>query len=234
MGCWQWQGYDAVVRVCNSAFRTWRGWVWVPKENISTFIDISFNFRRAMYLLIFTNCAETECRLEMMVCVALGSKPSTALMHLLDFILHFTAGLSIPPWQKLRWIDEFTAEKKKHLLTEAGKIPQQVICKEVNRSLDWLCWWLHPSLTLFWGDRNTWVCLQRCLHKMGIRAWWQRLYVERYFGFKTNMCNKSGQNNMFPSIYLVQINEQGALFQYQIPHSLWTAPIVTKNIQTDG
>lgn len=50
-----------------------------------------------MYLLVFTNCAETECRLEMMVCVALGSKPSTALMHLLDFILHFTAGLSIPP-----------------------------------------------------------------------------------------------------------------------------------------
>lgn len=50
-------------------------------------------------------------------------------MHLLDFIHHSTAGFAIPPWQKLKWIDDFAAEKAKQLLTEAGKIPQQVICK---------------------------------------------------------------------------------------------------------
>lgn len=52
-----------------------------------------------------------------------------ALMHSLDFIPHFTAGFSIPPGQTLGWIDEFAAEKAKQLLTEAERIPQQVICK---------------------------------------------------------------------------------------------------------
>lgn len=48
-------------------------------------------------------------------------------MHSLDFILHLTAGLSLPPRQKLRRIDEFATETAKQLSTEAGKIPQQVI-----------------------------------------------------------------------------------------------------------
>lgn len=50
-------------------------------------------------------------------------------MRSLDFIPHFTAGFAIPPGQKLRWMDEFATEESKQLLTEAGKIPQQAICK---------------------------------------------------------------------------------------------------------
>lgn len=47
-------------------------------------------------------------------------------MHSLGFIPHFTPGFAIPTETEA---DEFAAKKAKQLLTEAGKIPHQVICK---------------------------------------------------------------------------------------------------------
>ena len=149
-------------------------------------------------------------------------------MHLFDFIPHFTAGFAIPPWQNLRCgLRNLPQKKKKQLLTEAGKIPQQVICKQVNKTMDWLCWCLHPSCILFWGDCNRSVCLQRLLHKQRTRDWRQGMCMERQFELLPvnthagNFFNKSGQNQTPPSIYnLSKLMNKICVssIKYQIPY----------------
>lgn len=50
-----------------------------------------------------------------------------------DLIPYFSARFAVAPCQKLKWIDEFAADKAKQVLTEAGKSLNKLsVNKEIN------------------------------------------------------------------------------------------------------